>query len=188
MTIPCEGDLLRHHDQPTELSARSLGWLRYLDRKAHTPDNWNRDGRPHAHWDNRSDPPMASWHRFDLVESSYAIGLMAHTTPAWRERYIAILDQLIERHTSWWSAADWLTQFGEVADYLRVAPSTIRRLTTVPALPSIVADVAEWRRGCFFGRRLAEATLRCAEQRIACDFFDAGVVDDDPSLLARSQG
>ena len=37
---------------------------------------------------------------------SYAIGLMAHTTPAWRERYIAILDQLIERHR-WWSAADW---------------------------------------------------------------------------------
>jgi len=48
---------------------------------------------------------MASGHRFDLVESSYAIGLMAHTTPAWRERYIAILDQLIERHTGWWSAA-----------------------------------------------------------------------------------
>jgi hypothetical protein len=116
MTIPREGDLLRHHDQPTELSARSLGWLRYLDRKAHTPDNWNRDGRPHAHWDNRSDPPMASWHRFDLVESSYAIGLMAHTTPAWRERYIAILDQLIERHTGWWSAADWLTQFGHDPD------------------------------------------------------------------------
>lgn len=106
----------RDRDQPTELSARSLGWLRYLDRKAHTPDNWDRNGRPHPHWDNRSDPPMASWHRFDLVESSYAIGLMAHTTPAWRERYIAILDQLIERHTSWWSAADWLTQFGHDPD------------------------------------------------------------------------
>jgi hypothetical protein len=59
---------------------------------------------------------MASWHRFDLVESSYAIGLMAHITPAWRERYIAILDQLIERHTGWWSAADWLTQFGHDPD------------------------------------------------------------------------
>jgi hypothetical protein len=59
---------------------------------------------------------MASWHRFDLVESSYAIGIMAHTTPAWRERYIAILDQLIERHTGWWSAADWLTQFGHDPD------------------------------------------------------------------------
>jgi len=89
-----EHDLPQHPDQPTELSARSLGWLRYLHRKAHTPDNWDRDGRPHPHWDNRSDPPMASWHRFDLVESSYAIGIMAHTTPAWRERYIAILDQL----------------------------------------------------------------------------------------------
>src|ERR1700756_4342175 len=104
MTIPCECDLLRHHDQPTELSARSLGWLRYLDRKAHTPDNWKRNGRPHAPWENRSAPPMSSWHRFGLVESSYAIGLMAHTTPAWRERYIAILDQLIERHTGWRAA------------------------------------------------------------------------------------
>jgi hypothetical protein len=94
-----EHDLPPHRDQPTDLSARSLGWLRYLHRKAHIPDNWDRDGRPHLHWDNRSDPPMASWHRFDVVESSYAIGLMAHITPAWRERYIAILDQLIERHT-----------------------------------------------------------------------------------------
>ena len=59
---------------------------------------------------------MASWHRFDLVESSYAMGLMAHTTPAWRERYLAILDQLIERHTGWWSASDWLTQFGHDPD------------------------------------------------------------------------
>jgi len=55
---------------------------------------------------------MASWHRFDLVDSSYALGMMAHTTPAWTEPYVKILDQLIERHTGWWSAADWLTQFG----------------------------------------------------------------------------
>ena len=94
------------------LSERSLGWLRYLDRKAHTPDDWRRGGQPHAHWDDRSDEPMASWHRFDLVDSSYAMGLMAHQTPAWTERYVAVLDQLIERHTQWWSASDWLTQFG----------------------------------------------------------------------------
>ena len=98
------------------LSDRSLGWLRYLDRKAHTPDNWDRDGKPHDHWDDRSDEPMASWHRFDLVDSSYGMGLMAHRTPAWTERYVAILDQLIERHTGWWSAADWLTQFGHDPD------------------------------------------------------------------------
>lgn len=44
------------------------------------------------------------------------MGLMAHRTPAWTERYVAILDQLIERHTQWWSAADWLTQFGHDPD------------------------------------------------------------------------
>ncbi len=59
---------------------------------------------------------MASWHRFDLVDSSYAMGLMAHATPAWTERYVAILDQLIARHTQWWSASDWLTQFGADPD------------------------------------------------------------------------
>jgi hypothetical protein len=94
------------------LSARSQGWLRYLRRKVATPDDWSREGEPHPHWDNRSDPPMASWHRFDLVDSSYAVGLMARTTPAWREVYVEILDGLIERHTQWWSASDWLTQFG----------------------------------------------------------------------------
>ena len=41
---------------------------------------------------------------------------MAHVTPAWRERYLAILDQLIQRYTGWWSAADWLTQFGHDRD------------------------------------------------------------------------
>ena len=100
----------------TALSDRSLGWLRYLHRKAHTPDDWSRDGRPHPHWDNRSDPPMASWHRFDLTDSSYALGLMAQTMPAWRQPYVQILDQLIERHTGWWSAADWRTQFGPDPD------------------------------------------------------------------------
>jgi|GEM_PF-1594333 len=49
---------------------------------------------------------MASWHRFDLVDSAYSMGLMAHRTPAWTEQYVAILDRLVERHTGWWSAAD----------------------------------------------------------------------------------
>ena len=29
---------------------------------------------------------------------------------------MAILDQLIDRHTGWWSASDWLTQFGHDPD------------------------------------------------------------------------
>lgn len=104
-----------------ELSERSLGWLRYRHRKAYTPDDWSRRGQPHPHGDDRSaPPPMASWHRFDLVNSASAMRLMAHRTPAWTEPHVAVLDQLIERHTGWWSAADWLTQFGrdpDQADY-----------------------------------------------------------------------
>ena len=100
----------------TKLSERSLGWLRYLYRKAKTADDWSREGHPHPHWDDRTGEPMLSWHRFDLVDSSYALGLMAWSTPAWREVYVDILDELIERHTGWWSASDWLTQFGNDPD------------------------------------------------------------------------
>ena len=105
-----------------ELSDRSVGWLRYLHRKATTPDDWSRAGHPHPHWDDHSDPPMASWHRFDLVDSSYALGLMARATPAWREVYVDILDELIARHTAWWSASDWLTQFGHDPDRASYPP------------------------------------------------------------------
>ena len=50
--------------------------------------------------------------RFDLSESSYAIGLMSDVTPAWREVYATILEGLVERHLTYWAAVDWLTQFG----------------------------------------------------------------------------
>ena len=96
----------------SSLDDRALGWLRYLYRKATTPDDWDRAGQPHAHWDATSDPPMLCWHRFDLIDSTYAIGLMADRTPAWREVYGRILDELIFRHTGWWAARDWLTQIG----------------------------------------------------------------------------
>jgi hypothetical protein len=95
---------------------RALGWLRYLHRKVMTPDDWDRSGHPHPHWDDRSDPPMCSWHRFDLIDSTYAVALMADRTPAWREVYARILDELIFRHTGWWAARDWLTQLGHDPD------------------------------------------------------------------------
>jgi hypothetical protein len=98
------------------LSARSQGWLRYIFRKATTADNWGRDGAPHPHWDNKSEAPMLSWHRFDLIDSCYAVALMADHTPAWREVYGRILGELVTRHTGWWSASDWLTQFGHDPD------------------------------------------------------------------------
>jgi hypothetical protein len=55
---------------------------------------------------------MLNFPRFDLSESSYPLALMADITPAWREVYTQILDKLIERHTTFWAAVDWLTQFG----------------------------------------------------------------------------
>lgn len=81
------------------LSDRSLGWLRYLDGKAHVPDRWDREGRPHPHWDGG---------RADLLASACALGLTAERTPAWVERHVTVLDLLIERHIAWWSLTGWI--------------------------------------------------------------------------------
>jgi hypothetical protein len=94
------------------LSDKAQGWLRHLWRKATTPDDWSKSGEPHPWWDRYSFPPMLSYPRFDLSESSYALLIMARRTPAWREVYVRILDELIRRHTTWWAAIDWLTQIG----------------------------------------------------------------------------
>ena len=95
------------------LNARARGWLRFLWRKATTADDWSEDGEPHPWWDRYSTEPMLSFPRFDLSESSYALGIMADMTPAWREVYARILGVLVERHLTYWAAVDWLTQFGE---------------------------------------------------------------------------
>lgn len=98
------------------LSERARGWLRFLHRKAHVADDWNRGGRPSDLWDAKSNPPMLAFPRFDLLDSSYAIALMAEVTPAWREVYADILDQLVARHTTWWAAVDWMTMIGPDPD------------------------------------------------------------------------
>ena len=95
-----------------ELNERARGWLRHTWRKATTVDDWSPGGRPHPWWDQYSTPPMLNFPRFDLSESSYPLALMAEATPAWREVYAEILDRLIARHTTFWAAVDWLTQFG----------------------------------------------------------------------------
>ena len=92
---------------------RSRGWLRYMHRKATTPDSWDRDGRPHPHWDGVSGEPRRSWHRFDLQDSAQAVAVMADVTPAWREVYGTILDELVARFTGYWAAKDWLDQIGD---------------------------------------------------------------------------
>ena len=95
-----------------ELNNRAQGWLNFLYQKATTPDDWSEDGSPNEWWDQISTAPMCAFPRFDLQESTYAIGLMADRTPAWREIYSEILDEIAERSITYWAAVDWLTQFG----------------------------------------------------------------------------
>ena len=99
-----------------KLNDKSLGWLTYLHRKASTNDDWSEDGKPLEWWDKESNPPVLNFARFDLSESSYALGLMADVTPAWREVYSDILKGLSERHLTFWAAYDWLTQIGPDPD------------------------------------------------------------------------
>ena len=76
---------------------------------------------------------MLDFPRFDLSESSYAVAMMADVTPAWREVYVAILDGLLERHTTHWAAIDWLTQIGHDPDRERY-PEELARLWLPPHL------------------------------------------------------
>lgn len=109
------------------LNPRVRGWLRHLWRKAMKPDDWSRAGEPHPWWDRYSVAPMLSFARFDLSESSYGLLLMARKTPAWREVYTKILDELVRRHVTFWAAVDWLTQIGPDPDRARY-PKRYRRL------------------------------------------------------------
>lgn len=99
---------------PPALSDRAAGWLRFLHRKVNLAgDDWSRAGRPAEAWDDQTAPPVLNWHRFDAVEASIAVALMAQVTPAWREVYVEILDGLCRRLTQYWAWHDWLEQRGD---------------------------------------------------------------------------
>ena len=94
------------------LNPRARGWLRFIWDKATTQDDWSSSGEPNAWWDKSSTPPMCSFPRFDVSETSYALPLMVDQTPAWREVYTRIADELVGRYTTYWGAIDWLTYIG----------------------------------------------------------------------------
>jgi Acyl-CoA synthetases (AMP-forming)/AMP-acid ligases II len=123
--VPCDGGRRDVVDGP-RLSGPARGWLRHLHRKATTPDDWSSAGRPAAWWDDRSTPPVLSFPRFDLSESSYAVPMMADVTPAWREVYVEIMDGLLARHTTHWAAIDWLTQIGHDPDRVNYPEELVR--------------------------------------------------------------
>ncbi len=82
------------------LSERSLGWLRMLHRRTHRPDDSLGAGPSTLQAEDRSAATASvRSHQLDLVDSGFALGLMAHRTPAWTEPYVAILDRLVERET-----------------------------------------------------------------------------------------
>ena len=123
---------------------RTKGWMRFIWQKATTADDWGysedierpwginlprgeidwtEDGKgPHPWWDQYTGAPMLSYPRFDLADSSYGIMLMADQTPAWREVYTRIMDELATRHTSYWAAIDWNTFMGPSPDRENYGP------------------------------------------------------------------
>jgi hypothetical protein len=94
------------------LDERSRGWLRFVWEKATTADDWSSAGQPLDWWDNRSTPPLCSLLRFDLHETGYVLPVMCDVTPAWREVYTRIADELVGRYTTFWSVIDWISMIG----------------------------------------------------------------------------
>ncbi|MDJ0867675.1 MAG: hypothetical protein QNK03_16345 [Myxococcota bacterium] len=104
------------------LSDRSRGWLRFVWDKATTPDDWSSAGTPNPWWDRDSTAPMCAFPRFDLGETAYILPVLADQTPAWREVYTRIADELVGRHTTFWAAIDWLTLIGHDPDQANYPP------------------------------------------------------------------
>jgi len=104
------------------LDERARGWLRFIWDKSTTPDDWSVNGEPHPWWDRYSTPPMCSLGRFDLHETGYVLPVMCDITPAWREAYTRIADELVSRHTTFWAAIDWLTMIGHDPDQKNYPP------------------------------------------------------------------
>lgn len=104
------------------LDDRARGWLRFIWDKATTPDDWSINGEPHPWWDRYSTPPMCSLARFDLHETGYVLPVMSDITPAWREVYTRIADELVNRHTTFQAAIDWITMIGHDPDQHRYPP------------------------------------------------------------------
>jgi hypothetical protein len=95
------------------LNRRTLGWLRFLWEKSATLDDWSSNGVPHPWWDRYSVPVVLSYGRFDLSYSAYGLLMMADQTPAWREVYTRVVDEMAKRYPTYWGAIDWLTQIGD---------------------------------------------------------------------------
>jgi hypothetical protein len=73
------------------LSDEAAGWLAHLHRKVSLPGRWRKGEQVQEAWDTRSFRPTMAYPRYELTWLAWGIGLMAETTPAWRETYVRIL-------------------------------------------------------------------------------------------------
>jgi hypothetical protein len=110
------------------LNPRALGWLRFLWEKSTTADDWSSNGVPHPWWDRYTAPVVLSYGRFDLSFSAYGILMMADQTPAWREVYARMTDEMAKRYPTYWGAIDWLTQIGDDPKRSRYPPAVMNTL------------------------------------------------------------
>jgi len=92
-----------------------------------TLDDWSMLGNPHPWWDRYTGAPMTNYPRFDLQETSYAVALFSRRTPAWKEIYVKMMDDLCERFSTFWGAVDFNTQFGDDPDNTQY-PSPLSQL------------------------------------------------------------
>jgi hypothetical protein len=51
--------------------------------------------------------------------------MMADQTPAWREVYSRILDEMVSRYPTYWGAVDWLTQIGDDPEREKYPPQAL---------------------------------------------------------------
>lgn len=65
---------------------------------------------------------MCTFPRFDLNDTAYILAVLADMTPAWREVYTRIADELVGRHTTFWAAIDWVTLIGHDPNRDRYPP------------------------------------------------------------------
>ena len=110
------------------LNRRALGWMRFLWEKSTTLDDWSSNGVPHPWWDRYTAPVVLSYGRFDLSFSAYGIMMMADQTPAWREVYTRMTDEMAKRYPTYWGAIDWLTQIGDDPKRAKYPPHVMATL------------------------------------------------------------
>jgi hypothetical protein len=95
------------------LSVEAMGWLAHLHRKVGLGGTWTKHDVVGPQWDTRSFEPTMHYARYELTWLSWSMGLMAETTPAWREEYARILGFLADRYIEYWSFYEWVEHRGD---------------------------------------------------------------------------